>query len=170
MIDKILRQCNFIYKQLGSSHNECIYQKALCSEIQYIPGLITVESEKHVPVFYKDTRGNLLTLGDERIDILVKYTDEVNTMYTKYLLIELKATQSGIRDHVEMKQLKKYIHALSYIKILVNDAMVINFPQQRESEQIEYKKINIIPNENHQDEGQFHSDYEHDGPTIEIPV
>ena len=43
--------CERIYDTLGSSHSECVYQKALCIEL-YNHGAISVESEVRAGVFY----------------------------------------------------------------------------------------------------------------------
>lgn len=125
--------CESIYINLGTSHSECVYQKALIIEL-YNHGATSVEFEKHVPVFFKDSAGFTHTIGSERIDILANFENSV-------ILIELKATTSGIRDHVEMSQLQKYIKGLSFMNIRPDIALVINFPQNcKPTNNVDYKK------------------------------
>lgn len=121
-MDLVLRLCNAIYLQLGPAHNECVYQKALVIEL-YNHGARSVESEKHVPVFFQDTHGTTHTIGSERVDILAHFPDFV-------LLIELKAHTAGIREHTEIPQLKKYIKSLTVMNIVPTVSMIVNFPQK----------------------------------------
>ena len=128
----IIDICNSIYTTLGTSHNECVYQKALIIEL-YNHGAISVEFEKNVPVFFEDSKGNTHTIGTERIDILVKFPERV-------ILIELKAQATGIREHVELAQLHKYNKALSVLNVHPDISMVINFPQNcKQTTTVEYK-------------------------------
>lgn len=118
----LLNLCNLIYNQLGPSHNECVYQKALVIEL-YNHGARSVEYEKHVPVFFKDTNGTTHTIGSERVDILANFSDHI-------VLLELKAQTAGIREHTEIPQLKKYIKSLSVMNIVPTITMIVNFPQK----------------------------------------
>lgn len=122
--------CKQVYSDLGNSHSECIYQKALCIEL-YNRGAISVESEKHVPVFFKDSRDTTHTLGMERIDLLARFESEI-------FLIELKAHSSGIREHVEMRQINKYIESLSTMDIYPTESVIVNFPQNCKSIETEF--------------------------------
>jgi GxxExxY protein len=115
--------CNAIYDQLGPSHNECVYQKALVIEL-YNHGARSVEYEKHVPVFFKDTNGTTHTIGSERVDILAHFTNN------RIVLLELKAQTAGIREQTEIPQLKKYIKSLEVMNIVPTLSMIINFPQK----------------------------------------
>jgi GxxExxY protein len=114
-----------IYHQLGPGHNECVYQKALVLEL-YNHGATSVESEKNVPVFYVDSRQVTHTVGTERIDILARFGETV-------VLIETKAHTAGIRDHVEIPQLRKYITSLRTLGIVPTVSCVMNFPQKHSS-------------------------------------
>jgi GxxExxY protein len=111
-----------VYKQLGPGHNECVYQKALLLEL-YNHGALSVESEKNVPVFYTDSRGVTHTVGTERIDLLVRLPEQT-------LLVEIKAHTAGIRDHVEIPQLKKYVKSLRHLHITPTMSCIVNFPQK----------------------------------------
>ena len=118
----VINLCNTIYEQLGPSHNECVYQKALVIEL-YNHGARSVEYEKHVPVFFKDTNGTTHTIGSERVDILAHFPDHI-------VLLELKAQTTGIREHTEIPQLKKYIKGLTVMNIVPTLSMIVNFPQK----------------------------------------
>jgi len=118
----IIKICNDIYDQLGPAHNECVYQKALVIEL-YNHEARSVEYEKHVPVFFKDTNGTTHTIGSERVDILAHFSDNV-------VLLELKAQTAGIREHTEIPQLEKYIKGLAVMNIVPTLSMIVNFPQK----------------------------------------
>jgi hypothetical protein len=121
----VVKICNRVYKRLGNAHNECVYQKALIAEL-WNHGAHTVEFEKHVPVFYTDSRDVQHTVGSERIDILFRYKHEKDT---KICLMELKATTSAIRNQVEVQQLKKYHNTLKHMGIVCDEFYIINFSQ-----------------------------------------
>ena len=121
-METVIELCNAIYNQLGPSHNECVYQKALVIEL-YNHGARSVEYEKHVPVFFKDTNGTTHTIGSERVDILAHFTNNI-------VLLELKAQTAGIREQTEIPQLKKYIKSLEVMNIVPTLSMIINFPQK----------------------------------------
>lgn len=123
LTDSICEVCNEIYNQLGPSHNECVYQKALILELYNI-GATSVEFEKHVPVFFKDSLGVTHTIGDERIDILARFES-----HKLYVLIELKAVATRNRLGSHLEQLKKYKKSLQELNITPNILMLINFPQ-----------------------------------------
>jgi len=128
----IVNICESIYTNLGASHSECVYQKALIIEL-YNHGATSVEFEKHVPVFFEDSKGVTHTIGSERIDILAIFEKSV-------VLLELKAHTSGIREHVEVSQLQKYIKGLSFMNISPDIALVINFPQHcKQASNVEFK-------------------------------
>jgi GxxExxY protein len=119
---KIENICNTIFDKLGQSHNECVYQKALVIEL-YNMGADSVETEKHVLVFYEDEKHVVHTIGSERIDILARFGSII-------VLMELKATTTGIRN-IEKLQLTKYINALSYINIIPSHSFIVNFNQTK---------------------------------------
>jgi GxxExxY protein len=135
MDQTIVTLCNAIYNQLGSAHNECVYQKALVIEL-YNHGAHSVEYEKHVPVFFTDVRGTTHTIGSERVDILAYFPDSV------VVLIELKAHTAGIREHTEIPQLKKYIKSLAVMNIVPTVSMIVNFPQKPSTQVEHYVYIN----------------------------
>ena len=112
--------CDRIYKQLGPSHNECVYQKALIIEL-YNLGAKSVEFEKHVPVFFEDSNGTTHTIGDERVDILATFPDLL-------VLIELKSIARN-RLHGYVEQVNKYKRSLSHMNLFPNLFMLVNFPQ-----------------------------------------
>lgn len=115
--------CNRIYKQLGPAHNECVYQKALIIEL-YNMGAKSVEFEKHVPVFFKDSNGTTHTIGDERVDILATFPDSL-------VLIELKAiAKNRLQGYVE--QVNKYRRSLAHMNVFPNRLLLINFPTNTE--------------------------------------
>jgi len=115
--------CDRVYRQLGPGHNECVYQKALLLEL-YNSGATSVESEKNVPVFYVDTRNVQHTVGTERIDLLARFQNET-------ILMEIKAHTSGIREHMEVPQLKKYVASLKSLSVHPSIACVVNFSQKQ---------------------------------------
>lgn len=120
-MEPIVKICNDIYKQLGPAHNECVYQKALMIEL-YNNGAESVEFEKHVPVFFKDTKGTIHTIGTERVDLLATFADQ-------QILIELKAVaRNRLQSHVE--QVHKYKRALAHLGVYPTLFLLINFPQQ----------------------------------------
>ena len=128
LTERIVDVCNVIYTQLGPSHNECVYQKALIIEL-YNMGARSVEFEKHVPVFFKDSAGTLHTIGDERIDILATFADEM-------VLMELKAVAKN-RLPTYIEQLKKYKKALEHLNVTPTHFMLTNFPQQSDCAKVE---------------------------------
>ena len=131
---EIIKSANYIYNTLGTAHNECVYQKALAIELHHL-GYVIVETEKNVPVFYKDTREYIHTIGTERIDIFAR-KNNVN------VVLELKATTGSIRNQVEMQQLKKYRFALNQLNIESHVLLVIDFKQQvSEISRVAYMKL-----------------------------
>jgi GxxExxY protein len=126
----VISICNRIYKQLGISHNECVYQKALVLEL-YNAGAESVESEKNVPVFYIDVNEITHTIGTERVDILFRSEGEIH-------LLELKATTTTIRDNIEVQQLRKYKEALLHMNIVCNHMYVVNFRQNSSNDDVNF--------------------------------
>jgi GxxExxY protein len=131
---EIVEICNYVYKTLGTSHNECVYQKALAIELHH-NGFSIVETEKNVPVFFTDTKGFTHTIGTERIDIFaIKNNMSV--------VLELKATTGTIRNNVELQQLKKYQFALDKLNIKSDILLVINFKQNvNDISNVDYMKL-----------------------------
>jgi len=124
--------CNNIYQQLGAGHSEVVYQTALVLEL-YNLGATSVESEKHVPVFFTDTRGAQHTIGNERIDILARFTSDAEMV----LLIELKAVANMNRASVE-HQIGKYVRSLRTLGIVPTCQLAINFPQQADKQAVDF--------------------------------
>lgn len=122
--------CKNIYNSLGNSHSECIYQKALSIEL-YNHGATSVESEKYVPVFFVDSNERTHTIGMERIDLLARFDEDI-------FLIELKAHASGIRENVEIRQLRKYVESLSRLHLVPKHSVIVNFPQNCKSTEVEF--------------------------------
>jgi len=126
--------CNGIYHQLGAGHSEVVYQTALVLEL-YNLGATSVESEKHVPVFFTDTRGAQHTIGNERIDILARFPND-----SAVLLIELKAVANMNRASVE-HQVGKYVRSLRTLGIVPTCQLAINFPQQADKQAVDFISI-----------------------------
>lgn len=132
-------ECNRIYKQLGPAHNECVYQKALIIEL-YNMGAKSVEFEKHVPVFFKDSNGTTHTIGDERVDILATFPEGL-------LLIELKAiAKNRLQGYVE--QVNKYKRSLAHMNVFPNKFMLINFPTNTDPTQQVVEVLVVSSTEN----------------------
>ena len=129
---RVFDVCNNIYQQLGAGHSEVVYQTALVLEL-YNLGATSVESEKHVPVFFTDTRGAQHTIGNERIDILARFTSDAEMV----LLIELKAVANMNRASVE-HQIGKYVRSLRTLGIVPTCQLAINFPQQADKQAVDF--------------------------------
>tara|TARA_Y100000389_G_scaffold83976_1_gene80585 strand:+ start:21869 stop:22279 length:411 start_codon:yes stop_codon:yes gene_type:complete len=125
--------CNSIYTQLGPSHSECVYQTALVLEL-YNLSAKSVESEKHVPVFYIDSNNTQHTIGSERIDILVRFDTGV------IFLIELKAVANMNKQNVE-QQINKYEKSLHTLNIFPTYKIAVNFPQQLDKKEVDFVHI-----------------------------
>lgn len=132
-IEQINEICNSIYIQLGPSHSECVYQSALVLEL-YNLGATSVETEKHVPVFYTDSNDVQHTIGSERIDILARFCNSI------VFLIELKAVANMNKQNVE-QQIRKYQKSLDILSIQPNYKLVVNFPQQLEKHHVDFYQI-----------------------------
>ena len=130
----IIEICNRVYRHLGNAHNECVYQKALIAEL-WNHGAQSIEFEKHVPVFYTDTRNVQHTVGSERVDILLRFTSD---SMPRTCVMELKATTSPIRQQVEVQQLKKYHHALKQLGIECDDFFIVNFSQGFNKKEVDF--------------------------------
>lgn len=130
----VIDLCNKIYRQLGTAHNECVYQKALVLEL-YNLGASSVESEKNVPVFFKDSNGIIHTIGTERVDVMFRCDNQVH-------LLELKASTSPIREHIEIQQLRKYHDALQYLNTYCDHMYVVNFTQSPKKTHVDFVYFN----------------------------
>jgi GxxExxY protein len=108
---------NRVYEQLKTGHNERIYHKAFVYELNCLG--YNLDTEMNIIVKYIDSKGASHNLETERIDIFI---------HEHNILIELKAIQKEINNH-EKAQVEKYINELNKLNIIVNNAIVINFPQ-----------------------------------------
>ena len=108
---------NRVYDQLKTGHNERIYHKAFVYELNCLG--YNLDTEMNIIVKYIDSKGVSHNLETERIDIFI---------HEHNILIELKAIQKEINNH-EKAQVEKYINELNKLNIIVNNAIVINFPQ-----------------------------------------
>jgi len=129
MLEVIRHVCDTIFQQLGQGHSEAVYQKALILEL-YNMGATSVESEKHVPVFFVDIKKIQHTIGDERIDILARFNETI-------ILIELKAVTSINHANIE-QQVLKYRRSLKALNINPTFSFAINFPQHLEKQQVQF--------------------------------
>tara|TARA_B100002019_G_scaffold129154_1_gene111129 strand:- start:23070 stop:23531 length:462 start_codon:yes stop_codon:yes gene_type:complete len=93
-----------IYDTLGSGHSERVYHNAM--EVSLRELNIPYESERYVPVYYKDH-----VVGMARADIIIKRTT----------VLELKSVKT-LTDAM-IAQARKYLHQLK-----VDTGYLINFP------------------------------------------
>lgn len=134
---KIYEMASLVNQNIGPGHNEKVYQKALICEL-VCNGYI-IDSERHIPVKYIDSRGNSHVLESERIDIFIH-----NDKDDGNIILELKAIMKPIGE-MEKVQVKKYFKELSKDQIKVNYGIIINFPQpsaKETREKIDYLVIN----------------------------
>ena len=116
-ISIIQEAANRVYEQLKTGHNERIYHKAFVYELICLG--YNLDTEMNIIVKYVDSKGKSHNLETERIDVFI---------HTHNILIELKAIQKEINNN-EKAQVEKYINELNKLSIVVNNAIVINFPQ-----------------------------------------
>lgn len=134
---KIYEMASLVNENIGPGHNEKVYQKALICEL-VCNGYI-IDSERHIPVKYIDSKGNSHVLESERIDIFIH-----NDTKDGNIILELKAIMKPIGE-MERVQVKKYFKELSKDQIKVNYGIIINFPQpsaKETREKIDYLVIN----------------------------
>ena len=146
MLKSILQKsASRVFTQLGSSHSEKIYHKALHSEL--ICQGFNITSEYHVPTIYTDSSNKKHILESERIDILIHnhnsiQYEEFNN--NKNIILELKSITKSLQEP-EINQIKKYIKQLSNLDIQISNAFLINFPQPSSKDiknEIEFLEIN----------------------------
>lgn len=120
--------CDRVYRQLGPSHSEAVYQKALHYELMS-QGIMT-EMEKHLDVNYVDSRGNSHNITSDRIDVFIH--QDTNSVLPELvsgpIFLELKAV-SKQPNEIEFEQVNKYIRELYQKNIRVNYGILVNFPQ-----------------------------------------
>ncbi len=134
---KIHEMASLVNQNIGPGHNEKVYQKALICEL--ICNGYIIDSERHIPVKYIDSKGNSHVLESERIDIFIHNDKEDGNV-----ILELKAIMKPIGE-MEKVQVKKYFKELSKDQIKVNYGIIINFPQPSAKEtrdKIDYLVIN----------------------------
>ena len=134
---KIYEMASLVNENIGPGHNEKVYQKALICEL-VCNGYI-IDSERHIPVKYIDSKGNSHVLESERIDIFIHNDNDDGN-----IILELKAIMKPIGE-MEKVQVKKYFKELSKDQIKVNYGIIINFPQpsaKETREKIDYLVIN----------------------------
>ena len=117
---KIIRVAKTVMNELGTSYNECVYQKAMLYELT-LQGFKNPQTENNVQIYYptkpfdmdnKTAHNKGLTcVGNARIDIGVGNW-----------VLELKAIQSLKKK--ERGQLYKYLQHTSY-----DQGLIINFNQ-----------------------------------------
>jgi len=115
----VKQRSEHIFNYLGCQHSENVYQKALV--LQLSKKYHNVETERHVPILYKDLDNTTSSLGSERIDIFITHEGK------KYLL-ELKSQMANIRA-IEVAQVQRYNKMLEHTGVEVDESYVINFPQ-----------------------------------------
>ena len=119
-ITKLYTISQQVFEQMGPSHSEFIYHRAVEAELR--AQNITYETEKRVTISYKDSSGITHTLADERIDLYI-YTNEGP------IIVELKAVVNPPRE-CEISQVYKYYRELNKLKDAVPKlGILINFPQ-----------------------------------------
>lgn len=94
-----IRGCTFeVYNQLGPGLLESIYEKALIYELQKAG--LSVKSQVHVPVVYKDvvleTNYILDILVEDAVIIELKSVEKVLDVHKKQLLTYLKITNKRV--------------------------------------------------------------------------
>jgi GxxExxY protein len=93
-----------VYDTLGSGHSERVYHNAM--EVSLRGLNIPYESERHVPIYYKDH-----VVGMARADIIIGRTT----------VLELKSVKT--LNDIMIAQARKYLHQLK-----INIGYLINFP------------------------------------------
>jgi GxxExxY protein len=116
-----------VFSALGVGFNECVYQKALSAELNEMK--ISHQTEVIIPIYYKAYQ-----VGSGRADIVIMHeTDRV--------ILELKAVKTKI-GFAETKQLRNYLH---FSNTNPSMGMVINFPQNADSEIIQCVEVYNYP-------------------------
>lgn len=89
----IVDLCNNVARGLGKGRAECVYQEALCMELQ--EAMIPHSKEETIPILYKG-----VSVGHERLDIGIrKWLD---------MILELKAVMKNI-DESQLWQVHSYM-------------------------------------------------------------
>ena len=93
-----------VYEALGSGHSERIYHNAM--EVSLRELNIPYESERHVPIYYKNH-----VIGMARADIILRHN----------VVLELKSVKTLTENMIS--QARKYLHQLK-----LDTGYLINFP------------------------------------------
>ena len=117
-----------VYTNLGSGHNEQIYQKALFYELMC--NNLKADIERHISVIYEDSLGNKHHLVSERIDIFIHKdsTSIFPEIHEHNVVLELKAI-SKILNTIEIIQINKYFRELDKEGTPIHYGILINFSQ-----------------------------------------
>ena len=135
-----------VYANLGSGHNEQVYQKALFYELAG-HGL-KLDMERHISVVYEDSFGNHHHLVSERIDIFIHKdpNSEFTEIHETNLILELKAI-SKVLNIIEIIQINKYFRELEKEGTPVQFGILINFPQPSGKGIADVIEFKVITNE-----------------------
>ncbi len=124
MIPKIKSIAKDIFNELGSGHQESVYQKAF--EVALRLEGIAYESQKVVPIYYK------------KYNVGEGYTDLIINDGKGKIIIELKAVGSSLSNKEET-QLRKYMNVLN-----ISKGILINFPQPDSKKTPDEPEIRVI--------------------------
>src|SRR4030042_5259523 len=124
-IQKIVSIVKDVYKNLGSGHQECVYDKA--TQVGLRLAKIKYESQKVVELKYREHY-----VGEGYPDIIVHFGREK-------VILELKAVGSNLGP-AEEQQIKNYMKLLK-----IKDGLLINFqqPKKEGKTQLEIKEISL---------------------------
>ena len=124
-INKIKQITKDVYKNLGSGHQECVYDKA--TQIGLRLAKIKYESQKVVELKYKD-----YYVGEGYPDIIVHFGKEK-------IILELKAVGGNLGPSEE-QQIKNYMKILK-----IKAGLLINFqqPKREGKTQLEIREIKL---------------------------
>jgi GxxExxY protein len=124
-IQKIVSIVKDVYKNLGSGHQECVYDKAM--QVGLRLAKIKYESQKVVELKYKDHY-----VGEGYPDIIVHFGKEK-------VVLELKAV-GGSLGPSEEQQIKNYMKILK-----IEAGLLINFqqPKKEGKAQLEIREVKI---------------------------
>jgi len=124
-IQKIVSIIKDVYKNLGSGHQECVYDKA--TQIGLRLAKIKYESQKVVELKYRD-----YYVGEGYPDIIVHFGKEK-------IILELKAVGGNLGPSEE-QQIKNYMKILK-----IKAGLLINFqqPKREGKTQLEIREIKL---------------------------
>ncbi len=122
---KIVSIVKDVYKNLGSGHQECVYDKA--TQVRLRLAKIKYEGQKVVELKYRDHY-----VGEGYPDIIVHFGLEK-------VILELKAVGSNLGPSEE-QQIRNYMKILK-----IKEGLLINFqqPKKEGKTQLEIKEISL---------------------------